>query len=79
MLMLPINSMTIAKDILVQSLPLDEELPPVPPQNIKFHPKALAKARSSVYMIKSAMSSGQDNSSKPKATKSIPTSSIKTI
>jgi len=38
--MLPINSTTIAKDILVQSLPLDEELPPVPPQNIKFRPKA---------------------------------------
>ncbi len=44
--MLPINSKTIAKDILVQSLPLDEELPPVTPQNIKFHPKALAKAES---------------------------------
>jgi len=49
MLMLPINSTTIAKDILVQSLPLDEELPPVPPQNIKFRQKALAKARSSVF------------------------------
>jgi len=79
MLTLPINSTTIAKDILVQSLPLDEELPQVPPQNIKFHPKALAKAISLVYMIKLAMSSGRDNSLKPKATKSTPTSSIKTI
>ena len=71
--------MMIAKDILVHSIPSVEGLPPVPWQNIKFRPRALAKANSSVYMIKSVMSSGHDNSSKPKATKSRPILSTKTI
>ncbi len=71
--------MTIAKDILVQSLPSVEGLPPVPQQKIQFPPKVLAKAKSSVYMIKSAMTPGCDNSSKPKAKKSRPILSTKTI
>ncbi len=77
--MLPINSMTIAKDILVQSLLSVAGLPPVPQQNIKSRPKVLAKVKSSVSMIKSVMSSGRDNSSKPRATKPRQISSTKTI